>query len=275
MKATVGNAPADSPIKVVVQGPLVTVTAQIGTFFAAKAFGAGATISPKSGDSSLSLTKECSNQVYSVDGKSTTYTFTQSKAESIVVGYASGPGVVSLVTAKVPSVAVAAAAPADIKCPSSPSSVHAWAQITTTAATSCRKVKEEVLARIAGQASGMWHDPHNNGTYHVDDSSSNIIQIRRVTGNHKPGPYTDKIILTLGGSDTDDSCKIEACSASQTFSIADFGTNYCNIRMLYCGSADGCKPVKDDFTSSDETVKTSLGASKGISNCLKVDALIV
>merc|ERR1711970_361734 len=67
MSSTVANAPTDTPIKVEVQGATVTVTSQSGTFFAARAFGEGATISPTSGDSSLSLTKDCSNQVYPVD----------------------------------------------------------------------------------------------------------------------------------------------------------------------------------------------------------------
>ena len=27
----------------------------------------------------------------------------------------------------------------------------------------------------------------------------------------------------------------------QVTSIGDYSTNYCNSRMLYCGTADGCK----------------------------------
>lgn len=268
MRSPVVNAATDSPVKVVVKGNLVTVTSKAGIYFAARAFGAGATLAPMSGDSSLKPTGNCSNQVFTVSGNSTTYSFTQDHATKIVVGYASKPGAVSLVTAE----AAAVASPQDMSCPSSPAPIHASAKITTTAAASCDKVKDEVRARIAGQASGAWHDPHNNGTYYLDDDT-NRIQVHRVTGNHKPGPYTDKITLTLTSSG--DSCTIEGCSVSQTTSIADFGTNYCNIRMLYCGSADGCKPVKNDFTSPEGTVKTSIGASKGISNCLKVSAVIV
>jgi hypothetical protein len=161
----------------------------------------------------------------------------------------------------------------NMKCPSSPALVHASAQIATEAPVSCDKVKEEVLARIQGQATGAWHDPHNNGTYYIDDSSSDSLQIHRVSGNHKPGPYTDKITLTLTSSSN--SCLIAGCSESQSFSIGDFGTNYCNIRMLYCGSADGCKPVKNNFASAEGKVETSIGASKGIQNCLKVKAVVV
>lgn len=270
MKSTVATAPTDSPVKVDVQGSTVTVSSKAGIFFAAKAFGEGASLSLSAGDASLNLTKTCTNQVYTVDGKSASYTFTHDKAESIVVGYSSKPSVVSLITVKVSAVAEAM----DMKCPSGPL-VHASAQITTTAAASCGKVKEEILARIAGQATGAWHDPHNNGTYHIDDSSTDSLKIHRVTGNHKPGPYTDDIILTLSSAGSAGTCKIEGCSASQTFSVADFGTNYCNIRMLYCGSADGCKPVAEDFSSPEGTVQTSPGASKGIQNCLKVRNVIV
>merc|ERR1711937_816695 len=35
--------------------------------------------------------------------------------------------------------------------------------------------------------------------------------------------------------------------------------NYCDIRNLYCGSADGCKTVAHDFTSNEETVTASSG----------------
>jgi len=106
MKSTVTDAAADSPVKVLVQGSIVTVTSQAGIHFAIKAFGEGATISidpaeGPEGSKELSLTKDCSNQAYTMTGTPETYTFTHNKAESIVVGYASKPGVVSLVTAKV------------------------------------------------------------------------------------------------------------------------------------------------------------------------------
>ena len=48
------------------------------------------------------------------------------------------------------------------------------------------------------------------------------------------------------------------------------GTNYCNLRMLYCGSADGCKPVLHDLTAVEASVDPSIGAGKDQSACLKV-----
>lgn len=101
MKATVADAPADATVKVDVKGSTVTVTSKAGTYFAARAFGADATLTLTQGDATLNLTKDCSNQVYTLSGNSTTYTFKQTKATSIVVGYASAAGMVSLVTTKI------------------------------------------------------------------------------------------------------------------------------------------------------------------------------
>ncbi|CAJ1381655.1 unnamed protein product [Effrenium voratum] len=53
------------------------------------------------------------------------------------------------------------------------------------------------------------------------------------------------------------SCDIHACSESQGFSVKDFSTNYCNLRNLYCGSTEGCVPVKHDFETSEEEVTPS------------------
>jgi len=110
MQSTVADAPADSPVKVEVQGSTVRVSSQAGITFAAKAFGEGATISVSGEDTSLRLTRECSNQVYTVNGNFATYLFTHNKAESIVVGYVKPglipflPGKVFLVRATVPPV---------------------------------------------------------------------------------------------------------------------------------------------------------------------------
>ena len=84
-----------------------------------------------------------------------------------------------------------------------------------------------------------------------------------MSGNKK---YTDKLTFTFtaqGGG-----CEISGCSESQVTSIADFSTNYCNLRMLYCGSADGCKPVLHDFATTETEVKTSTGATHDLSKCL-------
>merc|ERR1712195_397584 len=86
------------------------------------------------------------------------------------------------------------------------------------------------------------------------------------------GKYTDKMIFTLtptaGASSS--SCKLEACSRSQVFSLLDMGTNYCALKMLYCGSADGCKPVESDFSVSTEITEKFSQSSIDLGACLQV-----
>merc|ERR1711862_1042164 len=89
----------------------------------------------------------------------------------------------------------------------------------------------------------------------------------RVTGD---GKYTDHIRFDL--TPNGDKCNIAACSESQVTSVADFGTNYCNLKLLYCGSDEGCKVANADFTNSGEAAKGSLGAGSGMDNCLKAMA---
>ena len=47
-------------------------------------------------------------------------------------------------------------------------------------------------------------------------------------------------------------------------------TNYCNLRMMYCGEADGCHPVGSDVTVSETAVSPSTGAGTDKTACLKV-----
>lgn len=149
-------------------------------------------------------------------------------------------------------------------CPSSPSTPHASCGTTVKAAASCADVAAEMVARVNGEAG--WVDPHNGGTYSVLSSSATELQLKRVTGDHKPGPYTDLITFELAGSGA--TCVITGCSASQSTSVGDFSTNYCNQRNLYCGSAEGCKVVKNDFAISETDVKPSIGAGKDPSQCI-------
>lgn len=150
-------------------------------------------------------------------------------------------------------------------CPSSPSAVHASCKVSVTANAPCAQVMAEMNARVDGQSTGLWHDPHNNGTYSMLDGAQDTLDFQRITGNKK---YTDK--LRFDFKDAGNKCEISGCSASQVFSIADFSTNYCNLRMLYCSSQDGCHPVKFDFNAKETDVKPSLGAGKNPSDCLKV-----
>eukprot|EP00931_Biecheleriopsis_adriatica_P047006 TRINITY_DN2706_c0_g1_i1.p1 TRINITY_DN2706_c0_g1~~TRINITY_DN2706_c0_g1_i1.p1 ORF type:complete len:323 (-),score=64.00 TRINITY_DN2706_c0_g1_i1:73-1041(-) len=150
---------------------------------------------------------------------------------------------------------------AGMHCPGSPSHVHASAQVEATASASCASVKEEMLARVE---SPEWHDPHHGGTYKMLSADGMMLEFSRLTGDKK---YTDKMTFTLS-DDSDGRCSIQGCSESQVFSVADFSTNYCNLRNLFCGSAEGCKPVKNDFASSESKVHHSLGATSDPKACI-------
>eukprot|EP00316_Scyphosphaera_apsteinii_P021320 CAMPEP_0119312094 /NCGR_PEP_ID=MMETSP1333-20130426/25022_1 /TAXON_ID=418940 /ORGANISM="Scyphosphaera apsteinii, Strain RCC1455" /LENGTH=172 /DNA_ID=CAMNT_0007316651 /DNA_START=40 /DNA_END=558 /DNA_ORIENTATION=+ len=153
----------------------------------------------------------------------------------------------------------------DMACPST----AAWGtacgmKITTTADATCDTVLAEMKARVAGQYD-KWYDPHNNGTYTTQSYGGTFSTSRR-TGDNK---YTDKQIFTL--TPLAEKCKIEACSRSQVFSIFDMATNYCDLKMLYCGMADGCKPVVHDFTVGQEATSKFAQSSVDLSACLKVN----
>ena len=144
-----------------------------------------------------------------------------------------------------------------------PSGVGCGMKVVTTAAASCSDVQAEIEARVAGE--GSWQDPHNSGQYTEADFGG-TSSASRVTGGGSAIAYTDNMIFTL--SDDGSGCRIQACSRSQVPSLFDSGTNYCNLKMLYCGSADGCTPVSHDFAvSSEQTEKFAL-SNVDLSACL-------
>lgn len=59
----------------------------------------------------------------------------------------------------------------------------------------------------------------------------------------------------------------ESLATRSTFSIRDFSTNYCNLRMLYCNSQDGCHPVKFDFDVKEIAVEPSIGGKNPSERC--------
>jgi hypothetical protein len=153
------------------------------------------------------------------------------------------------------------------KCPGSGSFIHASCEVTAVAAASCADVAAEMKARASAQ--GGWVDPHNGGIYSVTSSSDTELQTQRSTNPQTSvggKVYTDKQIFTLTPQGS--SCQIEGCSESQGTSVGDFSTNYCDMRNLYCGSADGCKPVTKDFTSTESSVSPSIGAGHDFSQCI-------
>jgi len=155
------------------------------------------------------------------------------------------------------------------KCPGSAAFIHASCSVQADSATSCDNVMEEMKARIEGQYKA-WHDPHNNGTYKILSEDKTELLVTRTSGAKSFGgkTYTDKVLFEL--SQSADGCSVSACSESQGTSVGDFSTNYCNIRNLYCGSAEGCKPIKHDFSTKESSVLPSVGASKDASMCAPV-----
>jgi len=166
-----------------------------------------------------------------------------------------------------------ATANASYDCPSSPAFLHASAKVQVQTASACADLSAEILARVHGQYE-QWHDPHNNGTYSVLKQSDFEIQLQRRTGG--AGKYVDKQTLVFAPAATADDegagggCVLYGCSESQVTSVLDYSTNYCNLRNLYCGSADGCKVMTHDIAAKEMEVRVSSGAGKDKSACLTV-----
>lgn len=152
------------------------------------------------------------------------------------------------------------------KCPGSNAWVHAKCEVSVEVHAKCDDVMVEMEGRVAGTAKGTWHDPHNRGIYSILSRGAQELSLQRRTGN---GKYTDKLTFTFDKI-SPGKCKIQGCSESQVTSVADFSTNYCNLRMMYCGSADGCKPVTKDFAILESAVNPSIGAGKDPKACLVV-----
>jgi hypothetical protein len=129
-------------------------------------------------------------------------------------------------------------------------------QVNTNFINSCSTVQQEIKNRINGQKDGRWSDPHNNGTYTLISETVELFQIQRVTGD---GKYTDLINFVFGAVDNAQ-CNVFACSESQVFSIADMGTNFCNIHDLYCDEP-GCNPFYKLSYDEEEGKCTQADAS--------------
>mmetsp|Transcript_60585 Transcript_60585/g.161034 ORF Transcript_60585/g.161034 Transcript_60585/m.161034 type:complete len:184 (-) Transcript_60585:114-665(-) len=159
-----------------------------------------------------------------------------------------------------------------ITCPGSASLVHASYQLQITSPASCEAVRSEMLARVAGQPN-VWHDPHNNGTYSVVSNAGDLLELARKVGSvhHGGANNSDLMIFDFHTETATGGCQFSGCSESQVFSIGDYSTNLCNLRMMYCDEADGCIPVQGDLgTMVESDVSHSFGAGTDKSACLTV-----
>jgi len=154
-----------------------------------------------------------------------------------------------------------ALAGADNICPGSTAMFHAKQQVQVQVSASCADVQQEMLDRISGV--NGWVDPHNAGTYTVLETSAGVLKAKRVTGNKK---YTD--LLNFAFSASEGGCYLKGCSESQTFSVADFSTNLCNLHDLYCGSQDGCPVARKDLKYTETISGGSAGAGKDKAQCV-------
>lgn len=153
----------------------------------------------------------------------------------------------------------------DDVCPGSPAWKFASCKMNVKFKnTSCSEVQSEINQRLE---STSWVDPHNQGTYtKLENTSGNVIKAQRLTGD---GKYTDLFNFSFTDG-SDGGCDVTACSQSQCISVLDFSTNYCNLRNLYCSSADGCVPLQFEFdyvevyTDCGQNVKDKCIAAKSV-----------
>jgi len=127
----------------------------------------------------------------------------------------------------------------------------------------------EMVARAGGKEG--WVDPHNGGIYSLDGArGADSLYTKRTTNPKKSvggQTFTDRQLFTFT-HDGQNGCVIEACSVSQGPSLKDFSTNYCDLRNLFCGSADGCKPLHKDFKTLQGIVSPSVGAGQDFKACV-------
>lgn len=126
-------------------------------------------------------------------------------------------------------------------CPESPALSYASCLMTVTFDQKCKKVKQEMKARVSSKT---WADP-NAGKYTATSDTSTKLEASRKYNSG--GMHQDLMAYSFddipGGG-----CKVRACSISQVNSFIDSSTNFCNLYNLYCNSDDGCPVVKHELT---------------------------
>ena len=150
-------------------------------------------------------------------------------------------------------------------CPGSPASRHSQCSLKVDFDQSCVQVAAEIVARLRGEQG--WRCPKSHpGSYELISESAAAVQGRRTTGAGAtpPGPgksYTDAFGFQLAASASGGGTG-HTCSESQGPSFCDYSTNYCNMRNLYCNTAEGCKVVHHELTSKEEVDASCYHAPK-------------
>lgn len=105
-------------------------------------------------------------------------------------------------------------------CPGSPSLVHAKCKLTVRFEQPCDTVEKVMAERMAAVHDCKSKPGTYKGTWRLGS---------RTTGD---GKYVDKFKNLLAPDDAG-GCTLTACSESQSTSVLDYSTNYCNLFNLY------------------------------------------
>mmetsp|Transcript_105690 Transcript_105690/g.268536 ORF Transcript_105690/g.268536 Transcript_105690/m.268536 type:complete len:180 (+) Transcript_105690:89-628(+) len=161
---------------------------------------------------------------------------------------------------------------AEMVCPGSEVFIHAGVRVIATLAASCDAVRAEAVARVEGQAS-TWRVPHGGEYLRAElGELGGDLSFSWCSGD---GTFFDKMVFSLTPLESNSTCQVEACSESQTASLRDRSRNYCNLKMLYCGSEEGCLPVVHDLHTTAERTKKSRLAEANLRKCTAVPLKLI
>lgn len=132
--------------------------------------------------------------------------------------------------------------------------IHAKCSKTILISSSCKNVQDEVERRIQGKDN--WVDPKSKpGKYELIKSISSHGGDRSTLAQRTTGDgsnYTDKFLLSYASGEKKDTCLVSACSESQSTSVYDYSTNFCNFHNLLCSKEEGCKVSKHQWGPSTD-----------------------
>lgn len=170
----------------------------------------------------------------------------------------------------------------DDECPATNATVAAGMRLRAVVESSCSDLLDEVATRVESSAAGTYHDP-SGGKYepvdveieHVDGSNdteveSGVIDTVRVNVN-KNSTTSQRFIFKRSGVAM---CEVSACSRNQFEQAEDDGQNYCALKMMLCGSYDGCAYAKTDIKVVAEQTMPFESAVADIEKCVDITGTV-
>jgi len=139
---------------------------------------------------------------------------------------------------------------------------------------------DEVLARLDNT---KWEDPRGKTqfrklTHTFDPLFPEQVMAGRDTVPQQAGrTHLDKVLLTFTHTPRHPEilgCTIEACSESQSTTVTDGSTNYCNIYNLISGSDAGIDYVNLNLNPTFIDVNAVPGSGTDKSKCKVVDDIV-